>query len=217
MKKIVIFILLGVLVFAGCSNKIDSNSLEVPDPTAIPTATPTPEPTPEPTIQPTAAPTPKVEFFEYLVDFEMQIPTETVFLGEWTFKGEKAPITMNDITYEKGIGMYVASSSITSETASISTVWDFEKRFHKLAFDLGCEQSNQFGNEELYGKYKVDIIVNGEEVWTSEYQDYTYTADVEIVLNEECEWLEIRLTQYKGSRGTLNVVFGDFKLYSYAE
>lgn len=215
-KKLLVAVVAVAIIFSGCS-KNEPENITVDSPSIEPVVTE--EPTAAPTIQPTAEPTPRVEMFEYLNDIEPETPIDTVFMGEWTFRGEQVPITMNGKEYENGVGMYVASADIMGERGSINPQWNFDKTYHKITFDIGCEQSNQYGNETKYGKYKIDILVNGAQVWTSEYHDYTYVhQNVELNLtNEECEILTIKLTQYKGTNGTLNVVLGDFKLYYYSE
>jgi hypothetical protein len=51
-------------------------------------------------------------------------------------------------------------------------------------------------------------------MWESERYDYEdVILDKDIRLGDNCSRLEIKLEQYKGEKGTLNVVLGDFKLY----
>lgn len=212
-KRFFIVLIIVVFVFTGCSTEdpqdisVDGESTPELNETATPVQA-TPTLTPEPT--------PRIEMFVYIDDIEPVELVDTLFIGEWVFQGEAVPITMNNVSYTKGIGMYIPSKDMTNEKSSLSFEWVLNTAYHKITFDLGCEQTNQYAGEEKYGKYEVVIIADGQTMWESGFHDFSYVVEnVEVMLPADCGKLEVKLSQYKGTNGTLNVVMGDFKLYAY--
>ena len=88
-------------------------------------------------------------------------------------------------------------------------------KYDKITFDLGCEQDFGYDVAEKFGQYKITIKADDAEVWSTngrlDYEDVL--TNVLVPLGDNCARLEIKLEQYKGTNGTLNVVMGDFKLY----
>jgi hypothetical protein len=139
----------------------------------------------------------------------------TIFLTHWNYHDNTNPFAMGDKLYEHGLGMFVLSTEITEERGSKSAAWNLNGEYDRMTFDLGVDRD--FGGydvREKYGSYKIEIYADDTLAWGSErldYEDEIY--NFEVLLGEDCSRLEIKLIQYKGSSGTLNVVMGDVKMY----
>ena len=213
---LIIFFIIAVL-FTGCGNNSDPVVISVDKTPVFPSqeATPTPEPTASPT--PTPEPTPKEELAVYIDELELSDAAKTMYFNNWQFGGEAKPFKIAGQTYSKGIGMFVRSKNIEGEkTASISSIWELDRDYHKMSFDLGCEETLQYGSEDKYGTYQVTIYSGTQEIWASGQNDYKFTAvGTEIEIPEGTKFITVTLTQTKGLNGTLNVAMGSFKLYYY--
>jgi len=218
-KLLYTIIIIAALLFSGCAEKTDPiviNVGETPVRTQKYTASQATTPAPTATHTATPAPTEKKESVVYIEDVEYDGSEKTLHFGGWDFGGNPTLFTLNKQSYNKGIGMYVKSRNIKDKRGSIDLVWDLDKAYHKISFDIGCEQKLQYDDEENYGKFRITIFADSLEVWDSGENDYQFFAEnVEIELPEGTKRLDIKLTQSKGIKGTLNVVMGSFKLYYY--
>ncbi|MCK5128623.1 MAG: NPCBM/NEW2 domain-containing protein [Clostridiales bacterium] len=229
-KSVVLLIIVVVFVLSGCSDTriidtVKAESISVSDvseekseETPESTIEITPKPTIKPTLEPTDTPVVVIEEFDYIDDLAFSMHFETLFTSNWRFENKTDPFVMNGNTYDKGLGMFIRSKNIKGDRGTVNAAWNLNKMYHRISFDMGCEQSFGYDIEEKYGKYKIQIIADGKEIWDSGYRDYKYVLEnIEIVIVENCERLELKLTQYKGTNGTLNVVLGNFRLYKNSE
>ncbi len=221
LKKLFIILLVTIaLIMSGCDADQGPIVISV-DKTPVrsessPKETPTPKATPTPTEKLTPEPTVKEESFKYIEDLELVEGESTLNLGEWKFGSRTVPFTISGQIYNKGIGMYIKSKDIDDEKGSVDFIWDLDKNFHRISFDLGCEENSQYDEKEKYGTYQITILADDTEIWDSSENDYKFTAlDQSIDIPEGIETLTVRLTQTKGINGTLNVIMGSVKIYYY--
>lgn len=114
--------------------------------------------------------------------------------------------------------MYIDSNLILAEQASLTAVWNLEKKYNRITFDLGCEETENYDTAKKFGQYEIIIMADGKIAWESGWHDYSYFVEnLEVIIGKDCERLEIKLKQRKGSEGTLKVVLGNLKLYKNAE
>lgn len=216
-KLLYTIIIISALIFSGCAEKtgpIVINVGETPVRTQKYTATQATTPAPTATQTATPLPTEKKESLVYIEDIKYGGSEKTIKFGGWDFGSNQTPFTLNGQSYNKGIGIYIKSRNIKGERGSIDFVWDLDKDYYKIAFDLGCEQKLQYDGKEKYGTFQITVYADSTEVWDSGEKDYQYFAEnIEIELPEGTKRLDIKLTQSKGINGTLNVVLGSFKLY----
>ncbi len=184
------------------------------------TATYTPEPTNIVPETPTPEPTPEEDPFEYIDDIGMTKASGgsgTVFFSHWNLNGNTDPFTMGGQTYYHGMAFFVKSDQIMETKGSNTVTFYLEGKFDKISFDLGCEQNFGYDVRANFGTYKITIMADDNEVWPGDRMDYDdVLTNVTVPLGDDCAVLTIKLDQYKGDKGTLNVVMGDFKLF-YAE
>ena len=217
-RSFILLILVIIFLLTGCLMDKGTTYISVE---RTPFVEPTlPKVTPKPTIEITRAPThspePTVDVgFDILDELELIDSLYTLFVGKWIINEGQFEFTMNDKVYTNGIGMFVESKNIIDEEGSLTATWKLEKEYMRITFDMGCEQTMQYDDEDKYGIYKVEIIADDEVLWDSDYHDYQFVLEnQEIILSEVYEKLEIKLTQQKGKNGTLNVILGDFKLHT---
>jgi hypothetical protein len=215
-KLTAIILIMTALLCAGCGNASDPVVISVDRTPVFPSqeSMPTPEPTKTPA--PTPEPTPREELFSYIEDLELTDAAKTMYFGNWQFGSDPKPFKIDGQTYNKGIGMFVRSRNIEDEKASISSTWKLDRDYHKISFDLGCEQTLQYGAPDKYGTYQVTVYADTQEIWDSGQNDYKFTEiGKELKLPEGTRFITVTLTQTKGINGTLNVAMGSFKLYYY--
>lgn len=153
--------------------------------------------------------------FTYIDDLPIIKQFETLFISQWNYNGKTDPFTMGSNVYTKGIAMFIPLNLFAENKSVLSAVWRLDQEYYKVIFDMGCEQSMGFDVKEKYGIYKVIIYANNKEVWNSGYCDYDYLIkNQEVIIGTECSEMEIELVQYKGTDGTLNVILGNFRLFS---
>ncbi len=178
--------------------------------------------TPSPTVEaaiiipstPTPEPTPEEDPFDYIDDLPIALHFDGLFTSNWNFNDKTDPFAMNDRIYDKGLGMFIAAKRIVYDKATLTAAWNTDQKYYKVVFDMGCEQSMGYDIKAKFGRYKIVIIADGKQVWTSGYHDYSYVVEnQEVIIGADSSRMEIVLTQYKGEKGTLNVVLGNFKLY----
>jgi hypothetical protein len=215
-NKIIILCLLVAILATGCGVKtVDNIVTEKPNQTQQIIAEPTQEVTQEPTDFSTAESSPELESnFVYIDEVTLAKPFDTIFLNNWNLTDNTNPFKTNDIIYTKGIGMFIDPKMIMSKEAAISAIWNLEKKYNKISFDIGCEQTMDYDVSDKFGEFKVIINADGKQVWESGFKDYSYFMENQnFSINKDCERLEIKLKQRKGAEGTLKVVLGNFKLY----
>ena len=211
---IAVVVIGGVAV--GISYGLKSCNKEEGAPITTVDATVTPPPSPTEIIPSTATPepTPEEDPFDYLDDLPMSKQYPTIFLTHWNYHDNTNPFAMGDKLYEHGLGMFVPSDEIVEEAGSKTAAWNLNGEYSKMIFDLGADKD--FGGydiREKYGSYKIRIKTDDIVAWESERLDYEDEILNHEVLLNDCSRLEIKLTQYKGTNGTLNIVMGDVKLY----
>ncbi len=215
-KLFYILILIIVLLFAGCAKDTGPVIISVditPDREYVSTDTPTPEVSPTPTKEPTPEPT-KEELFDYIEDLEIiEADEKYIYYSKWPFSGGM-PFTIGGQLYNKGVGMYVSSKSITEKYKTDKFSWQMDKDYHKISFNLGVEQQLQYGDAEKYGTFRIEVYIDDEPAWDSGTQDYQYTSiNTEVDVPQGSEKLSIYLTESKGYNGTLNVALAGFELF----
>lgn len=179
--------------------------------TPTPTVTATMNVVTMPGDEPTATPAPEVvEFLDTLVPTTTR---ETFYRKEWNFKSGKKPLTIGDKRYENGIGMYIPKKSISQSQGTWTMKFKLDSKYSKLRFDLGVD-TIQYG--EGYGQFRLQIYCDSDKndpVYdTGGLKEYDFT-DMGVEVNiEGCETLIIKLTEKKGTKGTINVVLGDVRL-----
>lgn len=216
MRKLIIMCLLVVLIASGCVAQTASKTIEdTPKPTIKPTSEPTTELTANPEADTTVEPTQSLEEqFTYISEIPLEQTFDTVFISQWNLPTNTDPFVVNGQLYTEGLGMYIDPELIMKEQASITAVLNLEKKYDRMTFDLGCEQSMDYDIAKKYGEYEIIIIADGKIAWESGWRDYSYFGDnIEVRIGGECERLELKLKQRKGSKGTLKVVLGNMKLY----
>ena len=205
----------GLIVGISAGLKSCNKEKEVPTTSIEIPATDTPAPTPIIAATPTPEPTPVEDPFDYIDDLQMTKTYSSIFKTHWNYNDNTDPFTMNGKQYDHGLGMFIFSKDIVETAASKTAAWNISGLYSKMVFDLGADES--FGGydvREKYGTYKIKIIVDGNDFWESERMDYEdKVLGMEVPLGPDATRMEIKLTQYKGSSGTLNVVMGDVKLY----
>ena len=152
--------------------------------------------------------------YVYIGDVPISTDCNTLHIDHWSLNGTMDPFLMNSTVYEKGIGIFVPTISIPLRRGFVSATWSLDKKYQKISFDMGCEETVSYGDEEKFGIYKIEIFADDLFIWDSGYHDYEYVLeDQQIVIGEDCEQLTIVLIQLKGNNNTLKVVLGNFKLY----
>ncbi len=218
MKKtnICILILAIFVLFAGCVANSEPVHISVDITPDKEIATRTPEPTPTQTLTPTPEPTQKKEASVYVEDLEYEDGDSTIHFSNWVFPTRELQFTIGEQTYNKGIGMFVKSSRMEDGVGTVSFVWNLDKQYHRLSFDMGCERTLQYDDEKKYGTYSVAVYSDQTKLWESGFNDYEYIeTDKSIDIPEGSEKLVVMLTEKRGDLGTLNVILGSFKLYYY--
>ena len=218
--SLVLAVILLAAIGIGVIYGLKSCNAETAPPQNTIEATPTPvvEPTSVLAITNSPEPTPVEDPFDYIDALGLSLHFDTLFTSHWNFKDKTDPFVMNGNTYDKGLGMFIRSSEITGDRGSKTAAWNLNGTYYRLVFDMGCEQSMGYDIEEKFGKYKIIITADGSQAWDSGYHDYKYVVEnFEVIIPPDTSRLEIKLVQYKGTNGTLNVVLGNFKLYKNIE
>ncbi len=160
---------------------------------------------------PTATPAPEEVIF--LDTLTPSTTRETFYRKEWKFQSGVKKLTIGDKQYQNGIGMYIPKKSISKTQGTWTMKFKLNGDYSKLRFDLGVD-TMQYG--EGYGQYRVQIYCDSDSndpVYdTNGLKDYTYREmGVEVNISG-CQTLIIKLTEKKGTKGTINVVLGDARL-----
>ncbi len=168
-----------------------------------------------PTLDPNITPTPPPETVVYLDSLTPKKTERSFFLKKWDFQSGEHSFKIADKVYQNGIGMYIPKSSITRTQATLSMSFSLEGKYDKLRFDLGVDSMLQYG--EGYGKFRVMIYcdsTSNDPVYDSGLKEYTFTDMGREISIKGCNTLYIKLTEVKGSKGTINVVLGDIRVVS---
>ena len=159
------------------------------------------DPSPSPTIEPV-----------YLDSITPATSFTGFFAEKWSARTHEGPFCIDTTVYDHGLGLTIPSTNITEEQGSKSVVFDVEEgKYSKLTFDLGTDKNWCYGAE--YGSFRITVSVNdGDVKYNSGTREYDYTDTVEVDLGADCKKITIKITQKKGTGGTLNVVMGDARL-----
>jgi len=217
---VIAVVVLGGLVFGISYGLKSCNAEKEPPVTTIEaTETHTPSPTSIVPVTATIEPTPVEDPFDYIDDLNMTKVYPTIFKTHWNYNGNINPFTMGDKVYEHGLGMFVPSKEIIETAASKSAAWNLNGDYEKMVFDLGADKDfGVYDVREKVGTYKLIIKLDDNIEYESERMDYDdVVLGFELPLGADISRMEIKLTQYKGTNGTLNVVMGDVKLYKIVE
>lgn len=165
------------------------------------------------TPDPNMTPTPPPETVDYLDSLTPKKTEKSFFLKKWTFQAGEHNFNIADKVYQNGIGMYIPKKSISKTQATLSMSFSLEGKYDKLKFDLGADSKLQY--EEGYGKFRVMIYcdsTSNDPVYDSGLKEYTFTDMGREISIKGCNTLYIKLTEVKGSKGTINVVLGDIRV-----
>lgn len=199
--------------FGKCSGNNPQNTQLMLSPTVAPI---TPAPTPGVAATPTPAPTEEPEPFVWMdeIPISQNFSCESLYLRQWDIKTRHQKFFMNDVEYEHGIGMFIPRDAM-EKRASQEAVWQVNGDYYKCTFDLGVDQKFGYDIRQKYGVFQVRLYADGVKIWDSqEKQDYLYfKADNVVQIPAGTQMLKVRLDQYKGEKGTLNIIMGNFKLY----
>jgi len=199
-----------VLVLKGSSN---GPSPTVPVITPTPTVSATPMLITEPGTDVTPSTVP--ETFKYADELTINGGNQNTFYKKlWKFKSGDIKFTIGDKRYENGIGMYIAKSYITKTQGTMELKCKLDATYNKVMFDLGADANLQY--EAGHGKYRIQMYCDSDRttaIYDSNLNDYTFT-DLGVTANlvSGAETLVIKLTEQKGTKGTINVVLGDLRL-----
>lgn len=135
---------------------------------------------------------------------------------KWDYKKKQDPFQSSNQIYESGLGMFLFSDTISEEWGRDDFSYNLNGKYEKIQFDLFADSSWSYGNSSEYGQYRVYMYADGVKIFESDARFYDDFIDDKIVpLPPGTLQLEIRISQKKGSVGTLGVVLGDFFLYPY--
>ncbi len=137
-------------------------------------------------------------------------------VGEWDVS-QNRPFQNANQTYDSGLGMFLPSKSISEEWGNDVMVYNLGGVYEKIAFDLFVDTDGSYGISSEYGLYEIKIFADGEKIYDSDHMYYNDFDEVTKILPAGTLQLKIQLIQKKGSKGTLDVVMGDFFLYPYED
>lgn len=158
-------------------------------------------------------PTPKPEVVKFLDELTPTSSRETFYLKQWKFKSKTYTFRIGDKQYVNGIGMYIASNSISHDQGTASMKFTLDDEYEKLRFDLGADSDPKWYGTG-YGRFRIQIYCNAdkEPVYDSGLKEHDFTDLGKEVNIEGCKTLTIKITEAKGTKGTINVVLGDIRL-----
>jgi hypothetical protein len=188
-----------------------------PSPT-LPVITPTPTVSTTPMLRTEPGtditPSPEPETFKYVDELTITGTQNTFYKKLWKFKSGDIKFTIGDQRYENGIGLYIVKSYITKTQGTMTLKCKLDATYEKVIFDLGADANIGYGTG--YGKYRIQIYCDSDKttaIYDSNLNEYTFT-DLGVTANlvSGCETLVIKLTEQKGTKGTINVVLGALRL-----
>ena len=200
---IVVVLIIGISAWVrsgGDKKPVDNVISATPSSLLVTMPTDTPEPTPTP------------EVLVYLDTLEPSSKPEGYHPKVWKFNGNESKFAIGDKEYDNGIGFYIPSKAITQTQASKSLTYDLGGKYSRLRFDLGVDANLDYAKG--YGYFRIRIYTDDDTdpVYDSKKQEYTFTALGQDIDIHNCNKLKISLTEYKGDKGTINVVLGDIRL-----
>jgi len=141
-----------------------------------------------------------------------------LYPGYWNVSGER-PFQSTNQTYDSGLGMFIPSKVIADEWANDTVSYNLQGLYEKIQFDIFVDTEGSYGISSERGLFDIRMYADGTEVYNSYEDDYMFYNDVVndkvLYLPQGTLTLSIQLIQKKGSKGTLDVVIGDFFLYPY--
>jgi len=185
------------------------NAVYTTDP-AVVALTPEPEPTEDPTPD-----------FILIDNLPLMVPFEKgakLYIGEWNVTNARPFQNANQV-YTSGLGMFIPSKEIAKEWSNDEIVYNLQGLYEKIQFDLFVDTEGSYGISSEYGYYDIRMYANGDEIFNSRLDEYMFYDDIiddqVVMLPQGTTQLKIWITQKKGTKGTLDVVLGDFRLYPY--
>jgi len=216
---LVAVLLVAVGLIYGITRIFNNKTAEAQDPSVELFQTPEVTYTPAPVVvveDPEA--TPEVVEPEYVLIDNLPIAQEFqiahLSTGQWNVSKQR-PFQNANQTYDSGLGMFLPSKSISEEWGNDSMTYNLNGLFEKIQFDLFVDTEGAYGISSEYGMYEIVIYADGEKIYDSDHMYYDDMDEVTKILPEGTLQLKITLIQKKGSKGTLDVVMGDFFLYPY--
>lgn len=209
---VVIAIAVALIVYVTGGFTPTDAKQTTPNITPTPTVSTTPQLVTEPAGE-TSTPAPEASKFLNDQSLRKFIDTSqnTCYYGKWTYN-DKA-FTIGDKHYENGIGMFILKSRITQKQGTMTLTCNLDDDYDKLMFDLGNDANLQYGAG--YGKFRIQVYCDSDRndpAYDSGLNEYDFT-DMGVVVNiSGCKKLIIKLTEQKGTKGTINVVLGDIRL-----
>jgi len=192
---------------------------------AVPTASPTPAMTPSYTVPvatlvPTPTPTPDpqtyVVYAEELQEVAAPSDYETYFKKQWTANQHTDKFQIGNTRYDHGLGMFIRSKKIPNgagQSESASLTYTLDGKYSQFIFDLGADPGWSYGNAEKNGTFRIMIYLDDAAIdapiYDSDFVDGTFEAKDITIDTTGVQTLRIRLSQTKGTKGTLSTVLGD--------
>lgn len=137
-------------------------------------------------------------------------------ISEWDVKGKRQFQNANKV-YESGLGMFLLSDDISKEWGNDEMTYNLNGLYEKIHFEIFVDTEGSYGIYSEYGLFEIYMYADGVKIYDSERMFYNESAEETIILPDGTLQLKIFLAQQKGSKGTLDVVIGDFFLYPYED
>ena len=213
-------VVIGLAIWGVSSIVANSNGPKATLPNLTPTPTVKPTDTPILVTMPVDAvtATPAPETYVFLDTLTAKVTKETFYKNKW----KTDPLTIGDKTYTNGFGMYIPRGKISGTDGTWSMEFhNLDGKYSKLKFDLGADANPKWYGSG-YGYFRIRIYVDSTsnlvydmgipDVDEGGLKEYTFTDFGREVNIAGANKLIIRLTERKGSKGTINVVLGDARL-----
>ncbi|MEX1376461.1 MAG: hypothetical protein AB1Z23_03195 [Eubacteriales bacterium] len=172
--------------------------------------------TPEP--EPSEEPAPEYVLIDSMQPMEPFSKGGKLYITKWNVTKERPFQNANQV-YSSGIGMFIPSKVISKDWGNDTITYNLQGLYEKIQFDLFVDVEGSYGISSEYGYYDVRMYADGVEIYNSLLDEYMMYNDVlndqVVMLPQGTLQLKIMLTQKKGTKGTLDVVLGDFFLYPY--
>lgn len=170
----------------------------------------------EDTATPEVAPEP-----EYILVDNLPVAQEfevaKLHVGEWDVS-QKRPFQNANQTYESGLGMYLPSKSISESWGNDTMTYNLSGMYEKIQFDVFVDTEGSYGISSEYGSFEIKMFADGTKIYETDQAFYDdFFDDITKILPASTLQLKIQLIQKKGTKGTLDVVIGDFFLYPYED
>jgi len=181
----------------------------------------TPAPDSVVAIEETATPEVSLEPEYVLIDnlpIAQDFEVAQLFVGEWRV-GDARPFQNANQTYDSGLGMYLPSDSISESWGNDEMTYNLSGMYESIQFDIFIDtESSAYGISSEYGSFEIRMYADGTKIYETDQSFYDdFYDDIIKILPEGTLQLKIQLIQKKGTKGTLDVVIGDFFLYPYED